>query len=169
MRRNNIILIGMPGSGKSTLGSKLAEHLQMDFIDTDLLIEKNVGRPLQRIIEDDGLERFLEIENDVMLSINSSNTVIATGGSAVLSPEGINHLKSSGVTVYVEISYENMVSRINNIKTRGIVMKDDEGLIGLFAKRTPLYEKYSDFKVNCDNVTAKECFKNLLSVLRFKH
>ena len=165
LKFNNMILIGLPGSGKSTLGVLLAKRLCMSFIDTDLLIQTHCGKSLQEIINEDGIKRFLEMENDVMLNLNCSNTIIATGGSAVLSPDGLNHLKTDGTTVYLEISYADMTDRIGNGKTRGIVMKPDEEWIDMFEKRIPLYEKYADIKVNCSDHTPRECVEKIMGCI----
>lgn len=159
---NNIVLIGMPSSGKSTVGIILAKYLCMNFIDTDLIIQKNTGKALQKIIDEDGLERFLEIENKVMINLNCKNTIIATGGSSIFSASGINHLKANSIVVYLEISYPILVKRINNIQTRGIVMRADQNLKDLYDERSPLYEKYSDMKINCDLLTTQECVEKLI-------
>ena len=147
----------MPGSGKSTVGVLLAKALCMDFIDTDLLIQKTAGKPLQKIITEDGLERFLAIENDVLINLNCKNTVIASGGSAVLSPDGIRHLRATGTTVYLEISYQTMILRINNLDTRGLVLRSGETLVDLYNQRFPLYDEYADKKINCDDRSTQDC------------
>lgn len=157
MSGNNIVLIGMPGSGKSTIGVLLAKVLCMDFVDTDLIIQNKTGKTLQRIIEDESLAMFLAIENEVLVDLKCSNTIIASGGSSVLSQNGIKHLREIGTTVYLEISYQTMVGRISNIETRGIVMQSEEKLIDLYKMRVPLYEKYADIKVNCNGFSAQDC------------
>jgi len=153
----NIVLIGMPGCGKSTIGVLLAKALCMDFVDTDLIIQNKTGKTLQRIIEDDGLAKFLAVENEVLVNLKCDNTVIASGGSSVLSPAGILHLREIGTTVYLEISYQTMVGRISNVETRGLVLQTDEKLIDLYEMRVPLYEKYADIKINCNGFSAQEC------------
>lgn len=154
---NNIVLIGMPGSGKSTIGVLLAKVLCMDFVDTDLTIQNKTGKTLQRIIEDDGLVKFLAVENEVLANLKCDNAVIASGGSSVLSPAGIEHLREIGTTVYLEISYQTMLGRIGNAKTRGLVLQTDEKLIDLYEMRVPLYEKYADIKINCNGFSAQDC------------
>jgi len=154
---DNIILIGMPGSGKSTIGVLLAKALCMDFIDTDLIIQKQAGKTLQSIIEEDGLAKFLAIENDVLKNLSCTHTIIASGGSAVLTPDGIEHLRQIGTTVYLEISYQTMVDRISNAQTRGLVLQTHEKLSDLYGLRVPLYEKFADLKINCDGLSAQNC------------
>lgn len=158
----NIVLIGMPGAGKSTVGVVLAKLMQMDFCDTDLIIQKKSGRALQDIIDNDGVEKFLEIEEDAILSLYCDNSVIATGGSVVLSDKAIAHLKKSSVIVYLNASYENISNRINNISTRGIAFEYGQTLCDIYRLRTPLYEKYSDITINCDDL---DCFKTAKAII----
>lgn len=152
--KNNIILIGMPGCGKSTLGVILAKTLGYDFLDSDLIIQRNEGRKLYEIINTVGLEAFIDCERRAICSIDVDNTVIATGGSAVLSEEAMKHLKEIGRVVYIKLSPEVIEKRINNISTRGIVMKKGQGIADIYAERAPLYEKYADITIepNSDNV-----------------
>lgn len=153
---NNIVLIGMPGCGKSTTGVLVAKTLLKDFVDTDLLIQTHEGISLQEIINTKGIVYFEKIEENVLSTLNCSNSVIATGGSAVYYPLAMNHLKSIGKVIYLKISYENMLIRINNIKTRGIVLKDNESLYEMYNKRVSLYEKYSDLTINCNSLNIEE-------------
>lgn len=141
---NNIILIGMPGSGKSTSGVVLAKTLGYSFEDTDLVISKNAGKKLQQILDNDGVEAFLRLEETVGKTICCSNTVIATGGSMVLCHEAMEHLKSIGTIVYLEVPFNELKRRIKNFKTRGIVFKNGETFTELYNTRTKLYEKYAD-------------------------
>ncbi|MBR5514616.1 MAG: shikimate kinase [Clostridia bacterium] len=151
---NNIILIGMPGCGKSTLGVILAKTLGYDFIDSDLIIQKNEGKKLYEIIAQKGLEAFMECESKAILSIKAENTVIATGGSAVLCADAMSYLKSIGKVVYIDLSPDVIEKRINNINTRGIVMSKGETLLDIYNQRSPLYEFYSD-------ITIKACEDNI--------
>ena len=144
---NNIILIGMPACGKSVTGVLLAKILNMKFIDADLLIQEKVGKRLQEIIDEDGIECFKEIERNVLLSIDVDNTVIATGGSAVYYEDAMEHLKQKGKVIYIDISLETVKARLKNIKTRGVAMGKGQSLDDLYMIRKPLYEKYADITV----------------------
>lgn len=153
----NIVLIGMPGAGKSTIGVLLAKSLLMDFVDTDLLIQKKYSTSLCDIISSKGIDEFLKIENDVISSWSFLNCVIATGGSAVYGAEAMARLKRDGITVYLKLSPEEIEKRINNIHTRGIAMKEGTSIAELFCERAPLYEKYADFIIDCAGLTAEQC------------
>lgn len=144
----NIILIGMPGAGKSTIGVLLAKSLGMQFVDTDLKIQESEGALLQNIIEERGMKAFLEAEERTILSLSGDQMVIATGGSVVYSDEGMQHLKKLGIIVYLNQHYKVLERRIRNIKTRGIAMGNNKTLKDVYWERKPLYEKYSDFTVN---------------------
>lgn len=152
----NVIMVGMPGSGKSTIGVILAKSLGFDFVDTDLVICKREGKKLQEIIDNEGLERFLEIEQQVGVEISPVHCVVATGGSMILSPEAMENLKNNGTVVYVEVPLEILKKRITNMKTRGIAFKKGETLEDIFNERTPLYEKYADITITADEHTAPE-------------
>jgi shikimate kinase len=152
----NIILIGMPGAGKSTVGVILAKTLGMTFVDTDIAIQERAGRLLQEIIDTDGPDAFLLAEEATILSLHCRNSVIATGGSLVFSKEAMAHLKKEGVVVYLKISCEEMVRRLNNITTRGIVLFSGESLPDMYHERVPLYEKYADITVDCEDEDFEE-------------
>ncbi|MBR3994647.1 MAG: shikimate kinase [Clostridia bacterium] len=165
----NIVLIGMPGCGKSTLGVLLAKSLGYEFIDTDLIIQKNTGRLLHEIVEEDGKEAFLDIERDAILTLsNPERTVVATGGSAVLRDEAIKHLKDSGVIVYLSLPYATVSKRIRNIKTRGIAFAKGETLKDIYNQRLPYYEKYADIKLRCDFGTVEKNVTKLVGLLKRK-
>ncbi|MBQ6019823.1 MAG: shikimate kinase [Clostridia bacterium] len=144
---NNIILIGMPASGKSTVGVILAKVTGRDFVDTDLLIQKKTGRRLPEIIEARGVDGFLAVENDVCASLDAENAVIATGGSAVYGREGMANLKRLGTVVYLAVGREQLRRRLRDIRGRGVVLRDGQSLDDLFDEREPLYEKYADVTV----------------------
>ena len=151
----NIVLIGMPGAGKSTLGVVLAKILNKDFLDADLLIQKKCDATLQSIIDTEGPEAFIRLENSVLREIDVRDTVTATGGSAVYSDEGMRHLGEIGTVVYLEISYESLLERLCDLNERGVVMRDGVGmgLQALYDERVPLYETYADIVVNVDNLS----------------
>ncbi len=152
----NIIIIGMPGAGKSTMGVVLAKTLGRNFIDTDIVIQEHAGRLLQEIIDEEGPEGFLAIEEKTILSLDCRNAVIATGGSVVFSKKAMEHLKARGVVIYLKISCEEMVRRLDNITTRGIVLARSQSLPEMYAQRIPLYEKYADITIDC----SKDDFEN---------
>ncbi len=140
----NIVLIGMPGCGKSTMGVLLAKNRCQMFVDTDLIIQERENMPLQKIIDTKGLDYFLECEQNAICSLELHNTVVATGGSAVYSDAAMRHLKKQGKIVYIKISEDVMESRLRNIKTRGVALPDGMTLEEMYAQRKPLYEKYAD-------------------------
>ena len=148
---NNIIIIGMPGAGKSTAGVILAKTLGMKFIDTDIVLQEKSGRLLQEMIDGDGPDAFLTGEEETLLSLQAHNTVIATGGSAVFSRRAMEHLKRDGVVVYLKVSFEEMEKRLSNITTRGIVLHAGQSLRDMYSGRVPLYEKYADITIDCSD------------------
>ena len=165
---NNIIIIGMPGAGKSTMGVVLAKTLGRNFIDTDIVIQEHAGRLLQEIIDAEGPEAFLAIEEKTILSLHSlqyHNTVIATGGSVVFSTRAMEHLKVSGVVIYLKISCEEMVRRLSNITTRGIVLVAGQSLPEMYNQRIPLYEKYADITIDCSDDDFEHCIGNVIDEL----
>lgn len=151
----NLILIGMPGAGKSTVGVVLAKTMGLSFLDTDLLIQKRVGRLLHSIISEDGIEGFLKLEEEVLSSLSCSDTVIATGGSAVLSSKAMCRLKGLGPVVFLMLDYQSIRRRIRNITTRGIVMGREQSLLDVFHERTPLYKAYADLTVDCRGLSVE--------------
>jgi shikimate kinase len=161
----NIILIGMPGAGKSTVGVILAKTLGMHFIDTDIVIQEQAGRLLQEMIDDVGPEAFLKIEERTILSLKGTNAVIATGGSVVFSERAMHHLKTCGVAVYLDISFEEMVRRLNNITTRGIVLHAGESLHDMYNGRVPLYRKYADLTIDCSDAHFEHIVKKIVDDL----
>ena len=145
---DNIILIGMPGVGKSTVGVVLAKVLGYSFIDSDLVIQEKTGRLLKDIIAEEGTEKFKEIENDVNKSLNTTKAIIATGGSAVYGQEAMEHFAKIGTIVYLELELNELSKRLGSLKKRGVVLKEGQTLKDLYNERTPLYEKYADIIVN---------------------
>ena len=147
---DNVILIGMPGCGKSTVGVLLAKRLGYSFIDTDLLIQQSEGKRLFEILRDDGADYFAEVENRVNASVTAQRTVIATGGSVVFGKDAMEHFKSIGKIVYLKVPFEELEKRVKNFETRGVLMRDGQSFSDIFYERTPLYEKYADFTVEFD-------------------
>ena len=144
MGKTNLILIGMPASGKSTVGVILAKVIGYDFIDTDILIQKREKKRLAQIIEDHGVEGFLEIENRVNASVEADHCIIATGGSAVYGADTMRHFKKIGHIMYLKVDYETIAKRLGNIKQRGVALREGQTLRDLYEERTVLYEKYAD-------------------------
>ena len=161
----NIVLIGMPGAGKSTIGVLLAKSMLMDFTDTDLLIQRKHSASLCDIIDEKGIENFLKIENDVIYETSFENSVVATGGSAVFGEEAMAKLKKESTIVYLKVSPEVLEKRIDNIHTRGIAMEKGTTISELYLQRAFLYEKYADVTVECDTLNAEECVDEIAKKL----
>lgn len=156
MGKDNIILIGMPGVGKSTIGVILAKVLGYQFIDADLLIQKAEGKLLKDIIREKGTDGFIQVENRVNSEIEAQRSVIATGGSVVYGKEAMEHLKSIGVVVYLKQNLWHLEKRLRNIKGRGVVLKPGQTLADLYEERTVLYEKYADIIVDEHGLNIEE-------------
>lgn len=155
----------MPGAGKSTLGVVLAKALGFDFIDTDLIIQSEQNEKLYRIIEKNGIEKFIEIENDTVARLNAKNSVIATGGSVIFGKEAMANLKRLGTVIYLQVEESEIERRLSNIKTRGIVMKKGETVEKIFNERTPLYEKYADITVCCKGMDLEKTVEKIISLV----
>ena len=155
----------MPGAGKSTLGVLLAKSLGMDFVDSDIIIQQREKRLLQDIINTDGIEKFMQIEEDVLSSLDFSNTIIATGGSAVYSEKAMNHLKENGTAVYLHVDCDEIEKRVTNITTRGIVLKNGKTLSDAYEERKPLYDKFADITVNCTADTIEMSIRKITEKL----
>ena len=161
----NITLIGMPGAGKSTVGVVLAKRMGMDFIDTDLIIQKEYNKTLSEIIDEKGIEEFKKVENDVISKLELDNTIIATGGSAVYGKEAMKHLRDISKVVYIELSEENIEDRLGDLNERGVVLEDGETLQELYDERIPLYKKYAHIIVNANDMVLREVVKNIEKVM----
>lgn len=159
---NSVILTGMPGAGKSTAGIVLAKILGYAFIDTDILIQEYGKRLLQEIINADGIKRFLEIEEQVITSNMFERTVVATGGSAVLSGNVMAHLKSCGTVVYLRLDIKAVTERIKNMHSRGIVMEQNQSIGDVYNIRAPLYEKYADIIIDCNNKDFEKVIEEII-------
>ena len=162
----NIILIGMPGCGKSTVGVLLAKSMLCDFVDTDLMIQNKYKLSLCDIIKKYGLEGFTKKENSVLAELSCQNSVVATGGSAVYCNEGMQNLKKDGRVIYLKLSPEEIKKRIKNITTRGIAMKEGTTIEELYAERCALYEKYADYTVDCEGTTPEECVNKIIELFK---
>lgn len=152
----NIILVGMPGSGKSTLGILLAKKIHYGYIDSDSVIVALEGKLLPNLIEEMGNDGFLALEARVNSSITASRCVIATGGSAIYSEDVVEKMKENGIVVYLKISYEEVERRVGDLKKRGVVLKEGYTLMDLYKERAPLYEKHADYIVELDGNSVEE-------------
>lgn len=164
--RDNIVLIGMPGVGKSTVGVILAKVLGYKFLDADLVIQEQEGKLLREIIEEVGTEGFIQVENRVNASIWCNKTIIATGGSVIYGKEAMEHLKEIGTVVYLEVSFPTLEKRLSDIKGRGVVLKKGQTLYDLYEERTPLYEKYADVRVLEEGLNVEETVEQLVEKLQ---
>ena len=153
---NNLILIGMPGAGKSTVGVVIAKKLGYHFMDSDLVIQDRMGKMLHEIITERGTDGFLEVEGEINSSISCNRTVIATGGSAVYSSKAMEHFKQIGKVVYLQLSYDSIADRLGDLKERGVALQEGQTLRDLYEERIPLYEKYADITLNCDGKMIRE-------------
>lgn len=164
--KTNIVLIGMPGAGKSTLGVVLAKMLNMQFLDADLVIQGKHGKTLQRLIDEQGAQGFIALEGEALESIHAQNTVIATGGSAVYSHEAMKHLAQDGTVVYLEISYPELVERLGDLDERGVVMAGAcKTLRDLYDERRPLYERAADVTVDVGASTITQAARKIAGSL----
>ena len=157
--KSNIVLIGMPGSGKSTVGIVLAKLCLRDFLDTDVLIQSREGRKLQDIIDSSGHSALRNIEEQVILALSPHNHVIATGGSAIYSDSAMVHLKQNGWIVFLDVSLEILESRLGDYSARGIARRPGQTIIDLFEERGKLYRRYADYTIKCDHLTQDEVSK----------
>ena len=146
----NVVLIGMPGCGKSTVGVLLAKSLGMAFMDTDVVFQAREGRKLQSMIDEIGIDAFLNKEEEAILGIDCARTVIATGGSVVYGKRGMKHLHEHGIVVYIRLPYAEIERRLSNLATRGVALKDNQTLYDLYQERIPLYEAEADIVFDAD-------------------
>lgn len=163
--KDNIVLIGMPGVGKSTVGVILAKILGYQFVDADLVIQERHGKLLKEIIEDEGVEGFVKVENDVNKSLNPHKAVIATGGSVVYGKEAMEHLSQIATVVYLKLDYGSLTRRLGNLQKRGVVLKDGQTLRDIYNERTPLYEKYADIIVDEHRCTIEKTVQKVIEQL----
>lgn len=164
----NIVLIGMPGAGKSTVGVILAKVLGMNFIDSDLLIQEQEGMLLKDIIMKEGLQGYIRIENQVNRDISVENTVIATGGSVIYCAEAMEHFRNTAKVVYIRLSYDTISKRLHNIRQRGVVLRDGQSLIDLYKERIPLYEKYAHITIDAEGLGMEELMEKISTAISNK-
>ena len=164
--KNNIILIGMPGVGKSTIGVILAKEIGYRFIDSDLLIQERERRLLKNIIEEEGLTGFLEIENEINRGIGGQRQVVATGGSVIYGREAMEHFHETGLVLYLHCPYEILEKRLKDLKGRGVVLREGQSLFDLYQERTPLYKKYAHLIVEEGEGSIEDTLAKVLETLR---
>ncbi len=160
----NVILVGMPSCGKSTIGVVLAKTMNKGFVDTDLLIQQKEGKTLQNIINEHGNDYFHHVEESVLLETNVRNFVIATGGSAIYFDRAMEHFKENGKVVYIKVSLETILERLNNIKTRGVTLGKGQTIEDLYKQRVPLYEKHADLVIEAEHLTIEEVVEKIIEV-----
>ena len=163
--KENIVLIGMPGVGKSTVGVILAKLMGYQFIDADLVIQDRENKLLKEIIAEKGIDGFIQVENDINKSLNPKKAIISTGGSVVYCEEAMNHLRSIGTVVYLKLSLDSLAKRLGNLQCRGVLLKDGQTLKDLYEERTPLYEKYADVVLDEEGKDLEESLHDLLEIL----
>jgi len=161
MNRENFVLIGMPGCGKSTVGVVLAKVLGYHFLDSDLAIQAREGKKLHEIIEEKGQEGFRQVENEVNASLNCHRTVIATGGSVIYGAEAMEHLRSIGTVIYLKLSHGEIAHRLGDLHKRGVTLKEGQTLKDLYDERIPLYEKYAHWVLDCEGLRLRQVVQTI--------
>lgn len=165
-KKSNVILIGMPGSGKTTIGTELSERIGYGYVDSDSVIVAREGKRLNEIIADVGREKFLDIEAKVNSEICADRCVIATGGSVIYREQAMEKLKTMGRIVYLKLSYESIASRLGDLQKRGVALKDGFTLMDLYHERTPLYEKYADISVDLTGLDVQRSVEKVAEALK---
>lgn len=164
--KDNIILIGMPGAGKSTVGVVLAKALGYNFVDSDLVIQKETGKRLFEIIDEVGIDEFLNIENRINAALSVEKSVVATGGSVIYGEEAMEHLKSIGKVIYLKTDYESLEMRLGNLLKRGVAIRSGNTLLDLYNERVPLYEMYADITIDTKNKGIREVVEDISKKMR---
>jgi shikimate kinase len=159
---SNLVLIGMPGAGKSTVGVLLAKLTARNFVDTDLLIQSAAGRPLQHIVDNDGYGALRQLEETVLLRLAVTNHVIATGGSAVYSERAMGHLKTDGLVIYLDVDLATLLTRLTDYATRGLAKRPDQDLADLLAERSALYQRYADLIIDCSGLNHEQVCERII-------
>lgn len=165
MNRKNVVLIGMPAVGKSTVGVILAKLLGYSFVDTDLVIQKSEGKLLKHIIAEKGVDGFIETENRILSSLNCVNSVISTGGSVIYGADAMKNLSQNGIVIYLKLDYHKLKYRLHNIKNRGVVIKEGQSLSSLYRERVPLYEKYADIIIDENGCNIEKTVEKIMEHL----
>jgi len=160
--KSNIVLIGMPGAGKSTVGVLLAKALGRYFLDTDIYIQALEAKDLQQIIDEKGLDEFCRMEEGHIICIDLKNAVIATGGSAVYSEKAMRYLAKNGTVVHLDLPFGEIERRVTNLYTRGVVMEKGQTLRGLYDKRQPLYKKFAEITIQCSGKTHEQIVEEVI-------
>lgn len=163
---NNVILIGMPGAGKSTVGVVLAKRMGYRFVDSDLVIQERMGMLLHQMIEEKGLDGFIQVENEVNASLDMERSIIATGGSVIYGAQAMEHLKQIGTVIYLQLSYEAIKNRLGDLHERGVAMREGQTLADLYAERIPYYEKYADVIINCEDKMIKDIVADIIGAMK---
>ena len=161
----NLVLIGMPGAGKSTVGVVLAKQQGYHFVDSDLVIQEKTGLLLHEIIEQQGDDGFRQVENRINAELAVKHSVIATGGSVIYGREAMQHLKKIGVVIYLKLSCESIAARLGDLRKRGITLREGQTLQQLYDERVPLYERYADITVDCENKSIREIVAEIVARL----
>ena len=168
MNKKNIVLTGMPAVGKSTVGILLAKRIGYNFIDTDILIQSEEKQTLAEIIADTGVKQFLILEQNYLLSVNCEQYVIATGGSAVYSKKGMEHLSENGIIIYLEIGLDNLKNRLSALDSRGVIRSPGQDITSLYMERASLYNRFADIKIECGCLTPDKVLSKILNALKGK-
>ena len=163
--KSNIVLIGMPGVGKSTIGVVLTKNLGYHFMDSDIVIQQQTGKLLHEIITEKGLDGFLQTEDEVNAGIDAEKTVIATGGSAVFGKHAMQHLAENGTIIYLSLPYEQIEERLGDLHKRGVALRENQTLYDIYQERIPLYEKYADLIVDEENLDIRGVVERIVSAL----
>lgn len=161
----NVILVGMPSCGKSTVGVVLAKTMNKGFVDTDILIQQAESRTLQEIIDQEGNDYFHNVEETVLLDFDGEDYVVATGGSAIYFDRAMDKFKEKGVVVYIKVSLDTILERLNNIKSRGVTLEKGQTIADLYEQRIPLYQRHADAVVEADGLSVEEVVEKIIELV----